>query len=325
MRTTGIARLLLGVDGGGSKTIALLAQENGQVIGRGQAGSSNCNIVGHQAAQVALCHAIDAAFADAGQPTRPVTVACLGLAGTDRPEGRTWVKVWVSDKHIANRILAVNDAQLVLAAGTPSGWGIAVVSGTGSIIFGRTADGRTARAGGWGHMIGDEGSGYAIGVAALRAIVQAADGRGLPTLLTEAVLRQWSVNSVFDLVNRVYQQDVPQAELAGLARLVLDAAAQGDDVSVEIARQAGNELGRGVLAVARALQWEGAIPCALAGGVLTHFQLVVTALMNASRSLGLLLEPVCYVKEPAQGAIRLAKAIMVDLGDPIIRFSANGT
>lgn len=306
-----MASFLLGVDGGGTKTLAVVADAHGQIFSRGQTGSSNYQVVGREAAQAALCSAIEAALASADQVNQTAVVACLGLAGVARPEDRAWVETWADRQHLAERILVVSDVELVLAAGTPAGWGLTAISGTGSIAFGRSPDGQTARAGGWGYVMGDEGSGYAMGVAALRAVARAADGRGQSTSLTEAVLREWGLDTPQGLIDHVYGHNLSRVELADLTRLVHQAALRSDPIAAQIVQEAACELGMCLLAVTRALRLQGAIPCALAGGALAHCHVLVTALMNVASSLGLQLQPVTHVNEPAQGAVRLARDAML--------------
>ena len=143
--------LLLGIDGGGSKTVALLADLDGRVLGRGVAGSSNYQAAGAQAAQTALDQAIAAAYANARLPgpawpqaSDAISAACFGLAGVDRPEDRDLFEAWTADRLPHARVVIANDAELVLAAGTAYGWGCALISGTGSIVYGRDPAGRTA-------------------------------------------------------------------------------------------------------------------------------------------------------------------------------------
>ena len=195
--------LLLGLDGGGSKTLALLTDAAGHVVGRGMAGASNYQNIGEIAAWAALDPAIAAAFADAASQPSAVAAVGLGLAGVDRPEDRALFEGWAAKRFGGAPVVIANDAELVLAAGTPDGWGIALISGTGSIVFGRSPQGEMARAGGWGHIMSDEGSGYAIGVEALRAVMAPFDGRGPATALTDAVLAHWSLKTPPDLVGRV--------------------------------------------------------------------------------------------------------------------------
>jgi len=183
------AELLLGIDGGGSTTCAALADARGRILGVGTAGSSNLQIVGLEGVVAAVEVAIQAARRAAGVASdAPVKVACLGLAGVDRPGDRERVSTALRVRSLAERLLLVSDSELVLAAGCPEGWGLALVSGTGSICFGRAPDGRTARAGGWGYLLGDEGSGFAIAQQALRLAARTADGRAEAHELLEAAL-----------------------------------------------------------------------------------------------------------------------------------------
>lgn len=302
--------LVLGLDGGGSKTLALLADAAGRVLGRGTAGSSNYQNVGAEAAWAALDRAITAAFADAGLPPAPPTAIGLGLAGVDRPEDRLLFEGWAAERFVGAPVIIANDAELVLAAGTPDDWGIALISGTGSIVFGRHPSGEMARAGGWGHILGDEGSGYAIGTAALRAVMCAFDGRGPDTALTASVLAHWSLAEPPDLVGRVYRADVDAADIAGLARLVDAAAGVGDAVALGILRDAGRDLAVTAQAVVRRLGLPQPTPCAIAGGVIVRGEQVRAAFLAAAAELGLRLDPITPVTEPARGALRLARALL---------------
>ncbi|NJM40154.1 MAG: hypothetical protein HC853_05015 [Anaerolineae bacterium] len=135
--------ILLGVDGGGTRTRARLADANGSVLGTGEAGSSNMQAQGAEAAQREILSAISHAFADAGLPPSPIHAACLGLAGAARPDERDLMTRWAMQT-ICKYITLVSDVELVLAAGTPALWGVALIAGTGSIAWGKTQDGRTA-------------------------------------------------------------------------------------------------------------------------------------------------------------------------------------
>ncbi len=314
-------RFLIGVDGGGSKTLALVADaaalqapSESRVLGRGLAGPSNYHAVGLAAASAALETAIAAAIEAAGEDPGSAAVGalCLGLAGLGRPEDCAVMRRWATERFAGAQVTIVNDAQLVLAAGTPQGWGIALISGTGSLIYGEDSTGRCARAGGWGYLLGDEGSGYAIGLAALRAIARAADGRGPQTALTAAVLEAWELARPQDLIAAVYQGSVGRAEIASLATLVDGIAGAGDRITCdpvagEISAEAGRELALALKAVAQQLALEGAIPCALAGSVLVQGQSVRAALLTSADAMDLKLEPVTLVPEPALGALMLAQ------------------
>jgi len=148
--------LFAGVDGGGSKTLALIAAADGRVLGRGLACGSNYLSVGIESACAALDDALARALAQAGDEPAALRAICLGMAGADRPEARKIFGDWVEHKLPKAKYQLVTDAELVLAAGTPSGWGLALLSGTGSIAWARTPSGQSGRLGGWGPLLGDE-------------------------------------------------------------------------------------------------------------------------------------------------------------------------
>lgn len=308
--------LLLGVDGGGSKTLALITDAEGCELGRGLAGPSNYHAVGVEAAYAALDTAVTAALTEATarcsavMPASPLAALGLGLAGIARPEDRPVILTWAERRYPGVPVTLVHDAHLVLAAGTPDLWGLALICGTGSMAYGADPAGRSARAGGWGYLLGDEGSGYALGLAALRAIMRASDGRGPATALTPAVLSRWGLSQPQDLVRYVYRPEIGRTEIAALAALVDAAAGQGDAVAQALTAEAGRELALAVQAVARQLAFSGATPCAVAGSVLVKGQAVAAAFRAAAVDLGLQLEPLTPVAEPVWGAIRLARAAL---------------
>lgn len=303
-----MAKLLLGVDGGGTKTVALVADVEDRVLGRGVAGPSNIYAAGEAVAYASLDQAISQALSAAGATTSEVCGVCFGLAGIDRPEDRALIERWVSRRFPQVPSCIVNDAQLVLAAGTPEGWGIAVVAGTGSHIYGRDPEGRTARAGGWGYILGDEGSGYAIGLAGLRAVVRAVDGRDPPTRLTQAILTHWGLESLGELVQRIYDPDRGRLQIAELSAVVQQCALEGDAVAQRIVREAASELVLAVKAVIGHLGLVPPVPCGLAGGAIVKGVALQRAFVDEVRSAGLHLAPITPVPEPATGALRIAKA-----------------
>jgi N-acetylmuramic acid 6-phosphate etherase len=305
-------RLYLGIDGGGTHTVALLAAgdtpEHGSVLGRGEAGPSNLHAVGGGNALRALDEAVAAAFAAARLDRLPVDAACLGLAGAGREEDQQVILDWARRANLAQHLEVTSDAAVLLAAGTADKWGLAVVAGTGSIAYGRSADGRSARAGGWGYLLGDEGSGYALVMAALQAVAWAADGRGAPTSLTDRFLAKVGLNQPQGLVAAVYQGSWDRTALASLSPLVLEAAETGDAVARKIMDEGASELALAAAAVARNLGLGTLpVPVALAGGVLLASAGYRQGLLETLASLGVRADPVRLVPEPAEGALRLAR------------------
>lgn len=306
-------QLVLGIDGGGTKTVACLAwrspAEEPLVVGRGEAGPSNLQAVGFGRTAENLAEAVSRAFADAGAARGPVAAAVLALAGSDRHGSRHRLHRWAEQYRLAARVRVVHDALPVLAAGTPHGWGIALISGTGSLAFGRTGEGRSARAGGWGYLLGDEGSGYAIARAGLRAAAEAADGRAPSTQLLGAMLARLRLERPEQLIPAVYGMASDPAAVAALAPVVTGSADQGDAVAQGILDRAAAELASLAAAVAEKLDLSHqAFPLALCGGTLLGSKRLQQRLRAAIRSLGLRAEPVANVPEPGLGAVKLAQA-----------------
>jgi N-acetylmuramic acid 6-phosphate etherase len=301
---------LLGIDGGGTKTTALLAEDDGRVLGRGVTGSSNYHAVGVDMALNTVREAVRAAFVAAHRTPSALEAVCLGLAGVGRAPDRSLFTDWAEREWPNAKRIIVNDAELVLAAGTTEGWGLALICGTGSIAYGKTRQGRTARAGGWGYLLGDEGSGYAIGLAALHHIVRAHDGRAPVTALTGVIFAHWHLTTPTDLIGYIYQPRIPRIEIAELAPLVEQVAADGDKVATEILQTAGNEIAELARAVANHLGLDEPTPCALAGGVLLNGQFTRHFFQKAADRQNLHLSPIIPVPEPAQGALALARQLV---------------
>lgn len=299
--------LILGLDGGGSKTRALLADRTGRVLGVGSAPSSNYQTVGFAAATAAIVAALQQAARQAGYADVPrVAAACLGLAGVDRPADAARFDAWLRDQGLAARWAIVNDAELVLAGGTPAGWGVALICGTGSIAYGRAPDGRVARAGGWGYLLGDEGSGYDLALRALRLATQTADGRADAQALLQAILATWQLGDASELIGYVYRPEMTRAAIAALARVVLELAEAGDAHASALVRSAAEELARLVAAVTRRLDLH-APPLALGGGLLTASPRLRAALQAA---MPLPTGTHQIVSDPAQGALRIAQGLL---------------
>ncbi|HLI50575.1 MAG TPA: BadF/BadG/BcrA/BcrD ATPase family protein, partial [Thermomicrobiaceae bacterium] len=296
-----------GIDGGGSKTRALLADPSGEVIGVGSAGSSNQYAVGLAPAIEALLSAIAMAEADAGvEPIGLYAAATLGLAGVDRPGDERIFLDWLAEQRIAERYSVVNDAELILAAGTPAGWGVALIAGTGSICYGRDRDGRFDRCGGWGWLLGDEGSGYWIGNRALHLATQTADGRRDDRAILSLVMDRWGVAVPGDLVARAYERTLPSSEIAALATGVADLAAAGDAAATQVIEEAAGLLAEQLDVVCRKLRLAEP-PVALGGGLLTGVpEFTALVVGHAQFALG----PVSTVDDPAIGAVALARRLL---------------
>lgn len=313
--------LVVGIDGGGSRCTALVARlpetagAEPRIVGRGHGGPANPRVAGHDVARASLEAALAAAFAAAGLPRRPAVTACLGLAGVGLAADREAIRDWAVAAGIARRVVVVPDGLLPFGVGPAEPWGVVLIAGTGSLALARP---RTApldaivasdRCGGWGPLLGDEGSGYALGLAALKAVMRAADGRGPDTSLRAAVLARFRVSAPADLVGRLHAPDVGRREIAEVARDALVAAESGDAVAAAIVAAAAGELAAHVSTLARRHNLAvGGYPLRLAGGLLVGSESLRRQVVEALAASGPAPGEVIVVADPAAGAVRLAAA-----------------
>jgi N-acetylglucosamine kinase-like BadF-type ATPase len=296
---------ILGVDGGGTKTLALLGDLDCNVLARGVSGPSNYNAVGFDAACLALENAIRTAQKD--YPGE-ISSLCLGLAGAGRKEDVERFHNWVVNKFPKTAVKVVSDAEILLGTDAPSGPALALICGTGSIVYGRTITGELIRAGGWGYLFGDEGSGYAIGLAALREVMQAHDGRGPETLLSGLVLERYGLHSPPELIHTIYGAESPPSAVATLSDLVEQAAGQGDSVAIAILEESARELARAIAAVYPRLG-SSTVPLVITGGTILHGRYLKQAFNRACQTQRLAFTTVHYVAEPAEGALKMVSTL----------------
>ncbi len=284
-------KYILGIDGGGSKTTAILADETGKILGKGRGGASNYQTIGLENAGQAIKFAAAAAVEQAAEnlsvswaDLEGSVAVVAGLAGADRPQDRERLRAALLAQMPVNPIgLRVeHDALVALAAATGNKPGIILIAGTGSIAFGIDRNGRQVRAGGWGPILGDEGSGYFIGRAALTAVLWEYDGRGKPTSLTKRITSYLQVTQPDEIVPLVYQGPLQRPEIARLAEIVLEEAAGGDEVSCRIIADAADHLVKLISAVLSRLDWcEPGIPAAGTGGLLQPGNMLWTNIAKA--------------------------------------------
>jgi N-acetylglucosamine kinase-like BadF-type ATPase len=258
--------LFAGIDGGGTKTAVVVVDSTGREVARCITSTSNAAVVGHAQAATVLHDVLKEAAREAGTDL-PFAAAWFGLSGSDRPEDHAYLLPRLKD--VALDVTMTNDADLALA-GLPDRVGVIIVAGTGSIALGRNASGQKARAGGWGHIFSDEGSGYDLARRMLRAFAAERDGRGPHTSLTPRLLEHWRIEDPFSAINRVYDPATTKGDLAGLSGIVVEEAANGDEVAVGILDDAASELASLGTAVARQLDIGPNVAFAFVGGLLVH-------------------------------------------------------
>jgi N-acetylglucosamine kinase-like BadF-type ATPase len=247
--------VVVGVDGGGTKTHAVITDINDRVLGEGKSGPSNPLRVGIANAAAAVREAIDRACEAAEVRRSDLVAAEVGLAGARRTELRARMREALTNLGIGE-VEVVGDADIALYGATDGKPGVVVIAGTGSICCGINRSGREVCAGGWGPMVGDEGGGAWIARRALRAIAKASDGRGPKTSLSKDACDYFHVSTPEDLSTAIYGPTITSERLAGFGRFVIEAAKAKDEVAREIMAHAGRELALAATAVIRNLKLE---------------------------------------------------------------------
>jgi N-acetylglucosamine kinase-like BadF-type ATPase len=287
----------LGVDGGQSSTYALIGDASGRVLGAGRGGPSNHVAASEGRAKFtgAIQSCLAAACANAGLDATAIrfTSACLGFSGGPADKEAILQEILPSD-----RTLVTHDALIALSGATCGEPGLITIAGTGSIAFGRNASGKTARAGGWGYVFGDEGGGFHIVRQAVRAALRFEEGWGDPTSLRRMFLDAAAASDINQLVHRFYTPEFPRPRLAAFAKLVDDAAENGDAIAREILNDAARELAT-IAAAVRGQLFEKAEPARVAyiGGVFRSR----TVLATFTELVGKSVAPPIY--GPAAGAL----------------------
>jgi N-acetylglucosamine kinase-like BadF-type ATPase len=243
---------VLGIDGGGTKTICLIMNEQREVLGRGEASASNYQSIGANAAFKSIESAIQAATETIKPIQIPVKAICLGLAGAGRSKDIEVIQGIVRELQqspnlpikwiLPNNIIICHDALTALVGGIGNDVGVVVAVGTGTIVFGRNQQGQTKRVGGWGYILGDEGGAYKIAVAGMQAAMRAYDKREHSTSLVEDFKKQLGLESIEDLIEVVYRRGWGVREIASLAPVVDNAAVNGDEVAKRIINEGVQEL-----------------------------------------------------------------------------------
>ncbi len=330
---------IAGIDGGGSRTrialapAATLATPTTSAIGSGSATPSEihlyelrmpCNLTTDFEGSIATIEAaVAAAFVAAKQPRVRLAALAVAAAGSGDRERARRAASRLIERGVAEHVTVVHDAAAVLAASTSNAVGIALIAGTGSFCFGRDARGRTQRAGGLGNALGDEGSAFALGKAALTIATRTADGRGARHALVQALFERLGTSDARAIAERVQAGPLATpAAIAELAPLVTAAAAAGDPTAVRLLDHAAAELALLVKTVARALDFgRDAVPLAIAGGLLDATPSLVRGVVHTLASLGVVVA-VQPRAEPVQGALAIARRLHADGHDHAVAFTA---
>lgn len=296
--------IVVGVDGGGSKTLVMLADERGNPIVTVEAGPSAVRPGEAERSATTIIAAVRDALAAAGMSHVVPKVLCVGVAGVGRETERQGLWQALMGAELAEEVVVHADATIALDDAFADGPGILLIAGTGSIAYGRGPTGTLARCGGWGPAFGDEGSGSWIGRRALSIVTAAHDGREPETLLTGAIMTAAEVEQIEDLIP--WGASATPAMFAGLAPAVSNSAEAGDLRANALISIAAEELSLHVRTLARRLfgDEQAAAPVAFAGGLLTRGTLLRKRLEQRLKSS----VPGAQIRAedviPARGAVR---------------------
>ena len=299
-----MGQFYIGVDGGGTKTLGAIAKEDGVILAQLEVGSTNHQSNPMEFVRGNLDHLITHLLTEVKAEPDDVACICLGMAGVDRPEDKKLVKALIAEFLPNSECISVNDGVIALVGGANRPVGIIVIAGTGSIAFGFNEAGDHSRGGGWGNVLGDEGSGYALGLRAMRAVMRAHDGRTPPTRLREVVLQHFSLDRPEQLLGWVKEHLTNKSDIAALSRLLFVAVEQGDEIATKIMHEEAEELALAAFAVAgRLFPNRSDFEVVVGGGNLRKSQVYFDAFKKA---LSLRLPGVGVIRpqrEPVEGAV----------------------
>lgn len=246
-------KVILAIDGGGSRTRCLAINRDGKILGTGAGGASNHLLVDKRVVRASLDEAINAALGEANLTGGDVFCISAGLAGVDyNGAGADEMGDLFSEFGFADAV--INGDMIIAHAGALAGSaGVLALAGTGSCILGIDAKGKPIKVGGWGPVYGDEGSAYRIGQTALRAAARAFDGRGEKTALLDAILKEFKIQDFQESIEFVYLKGMQPREIAALSRMAYKVAEAGDKSAIKIFEQAGEELAESVASAIRRL------------------------------------------------------------------------
>lgn len=305
--------MFIGIDGGGTKTEAAAVDGDFRLLASCRGGSTNPYAVTFEDAVSELESLLDRILSMPELEYYTCKGICLGMSGISTIKEKESVSSFIQEyqlrRGLSFPIAMKSEAEISLMAALEREDGILIISGTGSIAFGRTPDGQLFRAGGWGHLLGDEGSGYQIGLQALKAVMKSYDGVLPGTLLTGLIIESLQMSSVSDLKGYIYQPSIGKPEIAGFARQCIEAADAGDEAACSILSEEARELSSTAAALIRQHPQLERSEVVLTGSVFAHSRLFRDTfrddLLGRYPSLSFHAEPSGHT--PAAGAALLAR------------------
>ncbi len=271
---------VIGIDGGGSTVRVVVVKPDLTVVGKSSGETVNPSVIGQEKAIQRIRDKIHEAISNAGLQAEDIDAISLGIAGTAKSYPKDWLREIAVAVTPQAHIVPASDYEIALVGAHGKPEGVLILAGTGSVAYGVNDKGESVQIGGWGYLLGDEGSGYWLGTEALKAITRAADGRSPETILSSVLLEKLDISEVQSLISWLYNPQVYRTpDVAKLAPLVLEQAANGDDVAQEIVGRGADELANHVQTVIRRLNMENP-PIAFTGGLLSKPNPLSDALCN---------------------------------------------
>ena len=305
-------KVVIGIDGGGTRLRAAIVSCAGELLGLGEGGSGNYHDVGADQVRTNIGEAVSQAWAAFDITPREVAAIFLGLGSIVTHEDQEAIREIVTELALvpADSIGVDHDLRVALMGGLAGETGIVLIAGTGSSCYGRDKHGSSWQSGGWGPTLDDPGSSFWLGRMAMIAAIRDYDGRGEATRLRESVVDALELSDIRHILRRVELQGMKRSEVAALARLVTESAAEGDSVACQIIQQGTDELAKMVAAVAAKLAVNNVstqpIPVVVTGGLTSARQVFMNPLTQSLRRIA----PTTILKEtflpPVLGAALLA-------------------
>lgn len=309
---------IVGIDGGGTKTKGVIADEKGAIIATATVGATNPNSVTKEDLEVEFSDLFNQLFKKIAGRFSQVKRVFAGISGTEHPARRKEVEV-IFGQLLPNDLpfTVVNDAIIALYSGTLGKPGIVQIGGTGSISYGLNERGEDDRVGGWSYLLGEKGSGYAIGSLGLDRAFQAYDGLGEQTMLTDLFLAHFHSDEMPDLIDPIYSSKNPKELIASLSRLVFQAADVGDAVAKEVIDQNAHYIGEAISCLIQKLfkDLNKQIPVVLTGGIFNRLDRLQQPMAAVFLKNNLDVQLIRPKMEPIGGAVvagLLKEAVEVD-------------
>lgn len=307
-------KYILGIDGGGTRTTACLADLEGRIVQEYITGSSNYKSVGIENVKDNMINAVLGVISKLGEEDKiKIESACFGIAGNDTENDLEIYKKIIFNERLAAfldplKTMICNDSRIGLEAGSASENRIMIICGTGSNCFGINQFGEEAYAGGWDYILGDEGSGYDIAIKALKAVMKSYDGSGRSTILNKEILKHLSFGYELEIVGWIYKKDISKEIISDIARVVCVSANMGDRISQEILENAAAEIEIIISTVAKKLKIsDKEFDLVLVGSVFECKKYFKEVLLNRLKKRFNGINFKKLTKKPVLGAISLAK------------------